>query len=94
MIFDKLLEEILYARSEGEMNLYIGEILVREDTPRIRKAIMLNAEKKIRKEGWGSNYTIPDVNGLGRPLTFDELEEIMDEDAQFHQRRKRGRKKF
>jgi hypothetical protein len=63
-----------------EMEYDIAEILESHDSIEIRTLIECVATVKMIDEGWGKEYKIPNINGLKRPLTRYEVEEIMRED--------------
>lgn len=68
------------AKSFADLEFDIAEMLESHDTEEIRALIQAVATGKMMEEGWGTEYQIPNVNGLKRPLTRYETEEIMRED--------------
>jgi hypothetical protein len=79
MVLNKL-NNISKAESLDEMEFMIAELLDADKCQDVRALVAKVAKSKALYEGWDDNYSIPNVNGLGRPLTKYEIEGIMLED--------------
>jgi hypothetical protein len=78
------------AKDFHEMEFIIAELLYNNEDSSFRNLIELLAREKVKKEGWlDCPYSIPNVNGLNRPLTRYEIEEIMLEDKRDEVKRRR-----
>jgi hypothetical protein len=72
---------IKLSKDLADLDFNVAELLESHDSEEVRIVAENIATEKILEEGWGTErYKIPNVNGLGRPLTRFELEEIMRED--------------
>lgn len=82
------LSNLFFVKSYIEMELEIADILDMDDSIETRGVITVIATEKCKLENWGESYEIPNINGLKRPLTIYEMEDIMNEDRDGFRKRR------
>ncbi|PTU25905.1 hypothetical protein DA469_21300 [Bacillus subtilis] len=71
--------KLLRSKSIIDMDFMIAELLIKDNSEKTKKKIQFIARIRARLKGWEKNYKIPNINGLGRPLTKYEMLEIVNE---------------
>lgn len=71
--------KLLRAKSIIDMDFMIAELMIKDCSEKTKKKIQFIARIRARFKGWEKNYKIPNINGLGRPLTKYEMLEIVNE---------------